>query len=273
MTTTLITGANTGIGAQTARGLAKLGHTVYFACRSEAKTRPVMDAIAKETGNDRLHFLELHLDDLQSVRACAAKFKKTGEPLHVLLLNAGVASGPPTRQGFEACFGVNHLGHFLLTVELLEVLRKSAPSRVVVVASRAHERVTKPLDEAAFRAQRSRTGWPEYQDSKLANMLFALELSRQLAGTGVDVHALHPGVIASDLWRSFPWPVRPLVKLLMRTPEQGARSSLHCATAAGLPSGGYYGEHGEPRERSALAKDEAAARWLWDVSARATSAP
>jgi NAD(P)-dependent dehydrogenase (short-subunit alcohol dehydrogenase family) len=270
MTTTLITGANTGIGAETARGLAKRGHVVFFACRSEAKTRPVMDAITRETGNPHLHFLELHLDDLQSVRACAAKFKALQQPLHVLVLNAGVTSGPPTKQNFEPCFGVNHLGHFLLTLELESVLRASAPARVVVVASRAHERVRTPLDRRSLTGpQRSRSGWPEYQASKLANMLFALELTKRLKDARVDVHALHPGVIASDLWRSFPWPIRPLVKLLMRSPERGAISSLHCATADGLNTGGYYGADAEPRERSALARDEAAAKWLWDYSTRA----
>lgn len=271
MTTTLITGANTGIGAETARGLARRGHTIFFACRSEAKTRPVMEAIAKESPNAKLHFLELHLDDLDSVRACAAKFKALNEPLHVLLLNAGVASGPLTKQGFEPCFGVNHLGHFLLTLELEDVLKKSAPSRVVIVASRAHERVTKPIDEATLKIpQQSRSGWPEYQASKLANMHFALELTKRLRDSNVGVHALHPGVIASDLWRSLPWPIRPLVTMFMRTTEQGAVSSLHCATAD-LKTGGYYGENGEARERSALARDEAAAKWLWDYSARAVS--
>ncbi|MFT3706402.1 MAG: SDR family NAD(P)-dependent oxidoreductase [Archangium sp.] len=264
MTTTLITGANTGIGAETARGLARRGHKVFFACRSEAKTRPVMDAIARETGNRELHFLELHLDDLEQVRSCAAKFKARGEPLDVLLLNAGVASGPLTKQGFEPCFGVNHLGHFLLTRELESTLRE----RVVIVASRAHERVKTAIDEATLKKpQQSRSGWPEYQASKLANMLFALELTKRLPKIGV--HALHPGVIASDLWRAVPWPLRPLVTMFMRTTEQGAVSSLHCATAENLQTGGYYGENGEPRERSALAKDEAAAKWLWDYSERA----
>jgi NAD(P)-dependent dehydrogenase (short-subunit alcohol dehydrogenase family) len=273
MTTTLITGANTGIGAETARGLAKHGHRVFFACRSEAKTRPVMDAIARETGNADLHFLELHLDDLASVRACAAKFRERGEPLHVLVLNAGVTSGPPTRQGFEPCFGVNHLGHFLLTLELEASLRAGAPARVVVVASRAHERVRAPLDERTFTGpQRSRSGWPEYQRSKLANMLFALELSRRWREARIDVHALHPGVIASDLWRSVPWPIRPLLTLLMKSTADGAVSSLRCATAEGLATGGYYGARGEPRERSALARDEEAARRLWDFSVRAVSA-
>jgi NAD(P)-dependent dehydrogenase (short-subunit alcohol dehydrogenase family) len=265
VTTTLLTGANTGIGAATARELARRGHRVFFACRSEAKTRPVMEAIARETGNTDLHFLELHLDDLESVHACAAAFLQRGEPLHVLLLNAGVAwAAGATKQGFEPCFGVNHLGHFALTQALLGVLERSAPSRVVVVASRAHERVRKPLAEASLRrGPDSKSRWTEYADSKLANMLFARELARRVEGRGIAVYALHPGVIASQLWRSLPWPLRPLVTLFMKTEAQGAVSSVHCATAEGLQSSGYFGDAGEPRTPSALAQDDAAARALW----------
>jgi retinol dehydrogenase 12 len=266
----LITGANTGIGLATARELARRGARVTFACRSEQKTRPVMDAIARETGNAHLRFLELALDDLESVKRCAAAFNATGEPLNVLLLNAGlVRAKGVTKQGFETTFGVNHLGHFLLTLELERALTAGAPSRVVVVASRAHERVRRPLDLADLqRPTRTATGWPEYENSKLANVLFAKELARRWADRGIHSYALHPGVIASDLWRTLPRPVRALGGLFMRTPEQGSVASLHCATAPELAAhtGRYYGEHGEERRCNPLAEDLVAAKALWDRS-------
>lgn len=268
--TVLITGANTGIGEATARELARRGARVFFACRSEAKTRPVMEAITRDTGNADLHFLELRLDDLQSVAQCAAAFRARQEPLHVLLLNAGLARvRGTTKQGFEMTFGVNHLGHFLLTLELEQALRAGAPSRVVVVASRAHERTSRPISDEELRGpHRSATGWREYQVSKLANVLFTKELARRWQGSGVTTYALHPGVIASDIWRTTAWPLRKLGMLFMRTPEQGATASLRCATAPELApeSGGYYGEDGLPRKASPLAEDQAAAKKLWEQS-------
>jgi NAD(P)-dependent dehydrogenase (short-subunit alcohol dehydrogenase family) len=268
--TVLITGANTGIGAATATELARRGARVYFACRSEEKTRPVMDAIAKQTGNAQLHFLELALDDLQSVQRCAAAFNAKGEPLDVLVLNAGLARVKGvTKQGFETTFGVNHLGHFLLTLELQRALTAGAPSRVVVVASRAHERTSQPIDFTVLQGPaRSATGWREYQVSKLANVLFNRELARRWAGTGVHSYAVHPGVIASDIWRTTAWPLRTIAMWFMRTPEEGAVSSLRCATAPELAehTGRYYGENGEERATNVLADDERAAKTLWEKS-------
>lgn len=267
--TVLVTGANTGIGAATATELARRGARVYFACRSETKTRPVMDAIAKSTGNSDLHFLELALDDLASVQRCAAAFRAKNEPLHVLLLNAGLARVKGvTKQNFEMTFGVNHLGHFLLTLELEEQLRAAKASRVVVVASRAHERTSTPLDLNHLQSSLTGIGWKEYQASKLANVLFTKELARRWANTGITTYALHPGVIASDIWRTTAWPVRSIAMLFMRTPEQGSTASLRCACDPTLEksSGGYFGEHGEERKCNPLAEDEVAAKALWDKS-------
>lgn len=268
--TVLITGANTGIGEATARELARRGARVFFACRSEEKTRPVMAAVAKATGNTDLHFLELKLDDLESVARATQAFLARHEPLHVLVLNAGLARVKGlTKQGFELTFGVNHLGHFLLTLGLEPALRAGVPSRVVTVASRAHERTSQPIDFDQLREpHRSATGWREYQVSKLANMLFTKELARRWAGTGITTAAVHPGVIASDIWRTTAWPLRKVAMLFMRTPEQGATASLRCATAPELEgvTGGYFGEDGLPRACSPLAEDLAAATRLWDLS-------
>lgn len=268
--TVLITGANTGIGRATAHALAAAGARVFFAGRSEAKTRPVIDAIARETKNDELHFLALDLDDLDSVKRGAAEFLARGEPLHVLIDNAGLARAKGvTKQGFERTFGVNHLGHFLLTLLLKPALEAGAPSRVVVVASRAHERFRGAVDFDAFRRPTKHfTGWPEYQVSKLANVLFVKELARRWDASKIHAYALHPGVIASDIWRTVPWPLRPLVRSFMRTPEEGARASLHCASAPEVAghTGRYYDEDGRERKPSALAEDPALAKTLWEKS-------
>lgn len=269
--TVLITGANTGIGRATAQGLAGLGARVLFAGRSEDKTRPVMQAITEATGNGDLHFLPLDLEDLDSVKRCAQAFRARGEPLHVLVNNAGLARAKGvTKQGFERTFGVNHLGHFLLTLLLEDALYAGAPARVVVVASRAHERWgARPMDFGGFtQATKSYTGWPEYQVSKLANVLFAKELARRWDAAKVHTYSLHPGVIASDIWRSVPWPLRPLARSFMRTPEEGARASIHCASAHEVAqhTGRYYDEDGRERRPNPQADDEGLAKRLWEKS-------
>jgi NAD(P)-dependent dehydrogenase (short-subunit alcohol dehydrogenase family) len=159
------------------------------------------------------------------------------------------------------------MGHFLLDTLLLERVRSSAPARIVTVASQAHRRV-RGVDWDALRAPtRTNTGIAEYGVSKLANVLFSAELARRLEGTGVTTYSLHPGVVASDIWRGVPWPVGRLMKLFMLSNEQGARTTLHCATSeeAGRESGLYYDECA-PRAPSALAQDAGLARELWQRS-------
>ena len=264
----LITGANTGIGAATAARLALRGARIWFACRDEEKTNLVMRAIRRLRPDAKLHFLRLDLGDLDSVGQCAAAFNSMGVRLDVLILNAGLARVKGvTKQGFETTFGVNHLGHFLLTLELQRSL--AAPSRIVVVASRAHERTNTPLNLTALQQPtRSATGWPEYQASKLANVLFSKELARRWGHQGVHSYALHPGVIASDIWRTTAWPLRTIAMWFMRSPIRGATASLHCATAPELAehNGRYYGQDGEERRCNVLADDPAAARDLWEQS-------
>lgn len=241
--TFLVTGANTGIGRATTEALAGRGATVYMACRSEAKARPVCAEIHQKTGNDNLHLLSLDLGDLASVRACADAFLKTGAPLHVLVNNAGLAGKRGvTASGFELAFGTNHVGPFLLTDLLLERLRESAPARIVTVSSEGHYRVDGIDYDAVRRVTRTRTAFHEYCVSKLANVLHSQELARRLEGSGVTTYSLHPGTIASDVWREVPWPIRPLLKMRMRSPAEGAQTSLYCATAPEVAgdSGLYY---------------------------------
>ena len=264
----LVTGANTGIGLVTARELARQGAQVFVACRSLARAQPAVDAIRAATGNPQVEALALDLGDFGSVRACAATFLARGLPLHLLVNNAGLAgSRGSTASGFELAFGVNHLGHFLLTQLLLERLRASAPARIVTVASRAHTR-TSGIDWDALRQPtRTRTGIHEYAVSKLANVWFSAELGRRLAGSGVHTYALHPGVVASDVWRSVPWPFRSLIKLRMISTEEGARTTLYCASdpACAGETGLYY-DKCRVRAPSTLGQDLALARQLWERS-------
>jgi retinol dehydrogenase 12 len=265
--TFLVTGANTGIGRATAAGLAGRGGRVYLACRSEQKGRAAVSAIVAATGNKAVSFLPLDLGDLASVRRCAEQFLARDEPLHVLVNNGGVAGQRGiTPDGFELAFGVNHLGHFALTAALLDRLTASAPARVVTVSSDSHYQATGIDFEAVRRPTASVAGMREYAVSKLANVLFSQELARRAEGRGITTYALHPGVVASDIWRRVPWPARPLIKLRMISPEDGARTSLYCATAPEVArvSGRFY-EKCREREASAVATPELAGT-LWQRS-------
>lgn len=241
--TFLVTGANTGIGKETVRALAGRGARVFMACRSETNGRRALEEIAAQTGNRSLDLLPLDLGDLDSVRRCAEAFLARGEPLHVLINNAGLAGAKGmTASGFELAFGTNHVGPFLLTRLLLDRLRESAPARIVNVASVAHYGAPGIDWEAIRRRTRSFTGMREYSVSKLANVLHAQELARRLDGAGVTTYALHPGTVASDIWRRVPWPLRPLMKRRMISVGEGARTSLYCATSPEVAeqTGRYY---------------------------------
>lgn len=267
----LITGASSGIGRVTAEKLALQGYQVFLACRSEEKTQPVLRAISDQSqGQARAEFIALDLGDLDSVRRCAETFLARNLPLHLLIANAGLAGHKGlTRSGFELTFGTCHVGHFLLTQLLLERLKASQPARVVVVASMAH-RHARSIDFAALRQPtQSAAGLKEYSVAKLANILFAAELSRRLQGSGVTTYSLHPGVVATDVWRAIPAPFAGLIKRFMLSEEQGAATTLHCATAAALSqqSGLYYSSCKEA-EPSPLARDPALARELWAQTER-----
>jgi retinol dehydrogenase-12 len=270
----LITGANSGIGYVAARELVARGMRVFVACRSRAKAERAFPELGSH-GPATLRFLPLELGDLASVRRCAALFLETGLPLHLLINNAGLAGRGLSASGFELNFGVNHVGHFLLTQLLLDRLKESAPARVVTVASRAHRRVISPQLEHARRPTRSLTGIREYQVSKLANVLFSAELGRRLAGSGVTSYSLHPGVVDTPFWRAVPAPLRPLLRLRrMISPEAGARTLLYCATADGLheQTGRYYADS-QPTAPSLTAQDHALAALLWEQSNIWTQSP
>jgi len=270
----IVTGATSGIGKVTALDLARRGAHVVLACRSADKTAAVIDEIKRETGNQEVDFLALDLGSLDSVRAAARAFLDRGLPLHGLINNAGLASTRgQTEDGFELAFGTNHLGHFLFTTLLLDKLKASAPARIVNVASASHYSA-KGIDwNALEQPTRSLTGLTEYEVSKLANVLFTAELARRLEGTGVTTYALHPGVVATNVWRRMPRIVSWLPKLFMKSSEDGARTQIWCATAPELAdqSGRYYDGCKEKRP-SRLARDAELAAELWRRSEAWTAA-
>jgi retinol dehydrogenase-12 len=278
--TFVVTGANSGIGRVTTWTLARRGARVLAGCRSAEVAKATATALGRELAAlpgavvGAVEPLAIDLADLASVRAAAGEVLARGLPLHALINNAGVAGAHDvTRDGFELTFGVNHLGHFLLTRLLEPALRAGAPARVVNVSSQAHRRVS-GIDFGALRAPaRSRTGFPEYAVSKLCNVLFTRELARRWADRGVTTYALHPGVVATRIWRQVPQPLRWLGLQLMTSPEEGAETTVYCATAPALAasSGRYYIRSREAAP-SAVAQDDALALRLWEESEAATVA-
>ena len=269
----LITGANTGIGLVTARELAARGAQVFIACRSAERAQAALAQIRAASGNTQVELLPLDLGDFDSVRRCAQTFLARGLPLHLLINNAGLAGQRGfTKSGFELAFGVNHMGHFLLAQLLLDRITASAPARIVTVASRAHYRAPGLDWEALRQPTRSRTGLAEYGVSKLANMLFSTELGRRLTGSDVTTYALHPGVVASEVWRAVPWPLRTLMKLGMIGTEQGALTSVYCATAPEVAQEtGLYYDQCHAKTPSRVARDATLAAELWKHSEQWTS--
>ena len=269
----IVTGSNTGIGKVTAEQLAARGAKIWLACRSEDKTMPVVESIRQSGG--KADFLPLDLGDLASVRRSAEQFLRTDESLHILINNAGLAgSRGITKDGFELAFGTNHLGHFLFTMLLLPRLRASTPARIVNVSSKSHYDA-KGIDWDALRKPTaSVAGLPEYSVSKLCNVLFTKELARGQAGQGVTSYSLHPGVVASDIWRQIPAPFRFLAKMFMITNEEGAKTTLYCATSPDVAThdGRYYDKEKE-RRPARLADDEALAKELWERSKKWADLP
>jgi NAD(P)-dependent dehydrogenase (short-subunit alcohol dehydrogenase family) len=264
----IITGPYSGIGRVTAANLASRGAAVVLAGRSLERCQALAAELRGPSDGDRIEVLALDLADLASVRAAAEQLIARGGRIDGLINNAGVAGARGrTRDGFELAFGVNHLGHFLFTRLLEARLRESAPARVINVSSEAHRRISS-IDFAAFREPtKTRTALREYGVSKLCNILFTREVARRWAGSGITAYALHPGVIATDIWRSVPQPLRWLLTRWMKTPEAGAATSIRCATDPALANvnGRYFINEREVNPNRAARDDGLAAR-LWEES-------
>ena len=272
MMTAVVTGANTGIGREIARGLARQGTRVILACRDDAKGEAARAFITADIGKTPVELVHLDLASLDSVRQCAAEIKKRVDRLDVLVNNAGVSVGSRRRtpDGIEWDLGVNHVGPFLFTNLLLDLLKRSAPSRIVTVASAMHRRAKLDFDD--FQAARGWTMVRAYSVSKLHNVLFTYELARKLAGTGVTVNCMNPGLVRSELYRSFtnqPLIFRMLLKLIGRTPEKGAETAVFLALEPSLVeiTGAYY-DNLKPVRSSKITYDDSVARKSWEVTER-----
>ncbi|EME27370.1 protochlorophyllide reductase [Galdieria sulphuraria] len=287
--TAIVTGSNTGIGLVTARELVRKGWHVVLACRNENKAKEAMRSIETITGrSSSVDFLPLDLASLQSVRDFSKRFLEKYSSLNLLINNAGVLATKfeLTKDGHEIHFGVNHLGHFLLTNLLLSRLRESHPSRIVVVSSVAHQHTFR--EGILFDDKKRNAPWKNiverlhaYGQSKLANLLFAKELARRLEKTQVYVNALHPGVIRSELFRSEnPFLLFPIMAFA-RTTENGALTSLYVATSPDIEEKNIRGAYFKPSATlpapfirpaictpSSKARDAKLATSLWELSER-----
>jgi NAD(P)-dependent dehydrogenase (short-subunit alcohol dehydrogenase family) len=274
----LVTGGNTGIGLETARALARMGATVVLTSRNALKGQQAVEDIRATTDSERVELISLDLASLASVRTAAETFKKRHDRLDVLVNNAGLILGErtETKDGFEATFGVNHLGHFLLTTLLRGELEAAAPARIVNVSSELH-RKAKGVGFDDLHAKRGYSAMDAYARSKLANVLFTAELAERLAADKVTAHALHPGVVRTKFGRD--GDLRGIMGFAFRlagpfltTPEKGARTSVHVASSPDVSGTGHYFKDSKVCEPSAAAKDHKAAKRLWQVSEEAVGA-
>jgi NAD(P)-dependent dehydrogenase (short-subunit alcohol dehydrogenase family) len=272
--TCMITGATSGIGRATAMELARRGATLVLVCRDRRRGEHTVAEIGKTTGHRDVTLMLADLSSQADVRRVAAEFLASERPLHVLINNAGVINlqRTVTVDGIETTFAVNHLAYFLLTNLLLARLQRSAPARIVNVASDAH--TFGGLDFDDLGNQRRYRAMRVYGQSKLANILFTAELARRIAGSGVTANSLHPGAVATGLGKNNGAWARALIVLLrpfFRTPVNGAATSIHLAASPAVEgvSGQYFANCREKRP-SRAARDADAARRLWDVSAEMT---
>lgn len=259
--TFVITGANTGIGRANALALAERGlGRLVIAARSQERTQPVIDEVRAKNPSGKVEFVALDLGDLASVRKAADTILEMDVTIDALINNAGLAGVQgQTKDGFELAFGTNHVGHYLFTEKLLPLVTRAAQGRIVIVASHGHYRAKQGIDwDAVRRPSATITAFPEYCVSKLANVLHASELARRLSGTQVTTYSLHPGGVASDIWKRRMGPFAILLRPFLITNEEGAKTQLRCETDPALArETGLYYDKERPKEASALARDVA----------------
>jgi NAD(P)-dependent dehydrogenase (short-subunit alcohol dehydrogenase family) len=273
----LVTGATSGIGLVTARELARKGARVVLAGRSPTRCADAVRHVQQQTGSRAVESLVADLASRQQVRDLARQFRERHSRLDVLVNNAGGIwfTRQETVDGLEMTFAVNHLAYFILTLSLLDLLRASAPARIVNVSSAAHRRGALDFDD--LMGKRHYGGWRAYCRSKMANLLFTSELARRLAGTGVTANALHPGWVATNFGGAGGWPgwlLRTAAGCFALSSEEGARTVVYLAAApevAGVT--GEYFVRERPRPPVPAARDEAAARRLWQVSLELAELP
>jgi len=274
----LVTGATAGIGKITATALAAQGAVLVLHGRNQEKAELSVNQIKAETGNEYISYVLADFSNLDQVRELANNFQERFDHLHVLVNNAGGFFNKriPTSYGVEMTFLVNHLAPFLLTNLLLGTIKNSSSARIVNISSEGHRQGKIDLTDLGF--ERGYFGMKAYGRSKLANILFTYELARRLEGTGVTVNALHPGHIATDIWKTNFGVIGPALKRIMGlfslTPEEGAENSIYLATSPEVE--GIHGKYfikNEPAQSSPASYDEEISQRLWKLSAALTSLP
>ncbi|XP_070490473.1 retinol dehydrogenase 12-like [Chironomus tepperi] len=270
----IITGGNAGIGKETAIDLAKRGGKIYIACRDLNRGQNAQAEIKEISGSDNVHFLQLDLASMESIREFSRKFHQLENKLHILINNAGVMACPKakTSDGFELQLGTNHLGHFLLTNLLLDLLKEAAPSRVVVVSSIMHR--IGFIRKNDLMCEQRYWKWFAYGQSKLSNILFARELGKRLEGSGVTANSLHPGIVNTELSRNLDLCTKSCFnpcRIFFKTPISGAQTQIMLAVDPELDNvtGRYFADC-KQRTPSSAARDDETALWLWKESERLT---
>ena len=268
----LITGANSGIGYATAMGLAKLNANVVLVCRNKERGEPAQKEIIEKTGNKHVDLLLCDLSSFDSIRKLAAEFKTKYQSLHVLINNAGVmlSKRELSVDGFEMNFAVNHLAPFLLTNLLLDMLKKSAPSRIINVASAAHKFGTIDFEDLQGENKKRRF-MGLYGDSKLALMLISYELGRRLEGTGVTLNTIHPGVVNTNLGVDRSKPKKGIARRFFKSPEKAAETSIYLASSPEVEGvTGKYFINKQEQKSSEDSYNNEYAKILWDISMEMT---
>ena len=266
----LVTGANSGIGKEAALGLARVGATVVIVARNRKKCEATVSEIRQATGNQNVNLIVADLSSMMSVRGLASTFLGEYPKLHVLINNAGtyLPKRITTADGYEAVFATNHLGHFLLTSLLLDLLKSSAPSRIINVTSDAHRGAE--IDFEDLMQEKKYSAFKAYHQSKLANVLFTYQLAKVLEGTGVTVNCLHPGVVRTGFGKDMGGLFSISVKLagpFMMSPAKAAQALVYMASAPELENvSGKHFAKGKEKESSRESHDMHAAERLWQVS-------
>lgn len=265
--TAIITGATSGIGRVTAIAIAREGARLVLPVRNIEKGKVLKDQIEKETGNTNVGIMHCNLASLDSVRQFAEDFRKKHDKLHLLVNNAGLweAKRKESDDGIEMNFAVNHLAPFLMTNLLLDIIKKSAPARIISVASTAHK-----YGKMRFNDLEGKKSWgsmQSYAQSKLANILFTRRLAKELEGSGVTANCLHPGVVNTQLFSKLPGFIQKISSLFMITPEKGAQTSIYLATSPEVENiTGEYFDKQKIAKTTAHARDMQVADKLWEVS-------
>ncbi|KKN39192.1 hypothetical protein LCGC14_0745760 [marine sediment metagenome] len=268
----LITGANSGIGKATAIGLAKEGATIIMLCRDKDRGEKAKKEIIDFTNNKDVELFLCDLSSQKDIRKFVSEFKEKHQNLHVLINNAGlmVPKFTLSDEGYEMNFIVNHLAPFLLTNLLLDILKESAPSRIINVSSGLHKRGKMDFDDLQGKNKKPKL-FKLYGDSKLALMLWSYELSRKLEGTNVTINTVHPGVVNTNLGRYQSKANQKFGKIFFKNPEKGAETSIYLASSPEVEGiTGKYFVKKEPRQSSKDSYNVDDAKRIWEISAKMT---